>query len=131
MDGRSAAAILGVDRRASKDELRRAFRARAKEVHPDTGPQGSESAFVALHEAFELLMASAPERLPAAEPRYQAPAPVRGRSIDLRDAPSRTHRGPHSIPRPTPTSAPTRSEPRDARGMTFGDHLAAALARRS
>ena len=49
-------AVLGVDQAASDAEIRRAFRARARETHPDFG--GSPEAFMAVHEAFTKLTAS-------------------------------------------------------------------------
>ena len=132
MDGRTAAATLGVDRHASKDELRRAFRARAKELHPDANPRGSASDFIALRRAFDVLLTTAPDgpsRPAAARPARSAsstspfeawsaaPAPT----IDLADAPVRPARS-----RP---AAGIDRRPRDHRGLTFEDHLVAALAR--
>ena len=139
MDGQRAAATLGVDRRATRDEIRRAFRARAKLLHPDTGPTGSMERFIALRRAFERLMAEAPIAPPASPP---GPSPARagGRSgpfetagrdhpvarstIDLTDSSRRPGRG-------TPPAASPGREPvrRDARGLSFADHLSAALAR--
>ena len=43
MDGTRARAVLGVTEHASPEDLQRAFRARAKQTHPDTG--GSSEAF--------------------------------------------------------------------------------------
>jgi len=60
MDGRTAAAVLGITQGATRDEIRRAFRARAKIVHPDA--HGTDEAFVALRAAADLLLATAPER---------------------------------------------------------------------
>lgn len=47
--------ILGVDPRASAEEIRRAFRSLAKQHHPDTGPAGSAEAFAAIAAAYETL----------------------------------------------------------------------------
>ena len=61
MDGRSAAAALGVGPQATKDEIRRAFRARAKLAHPDAaGSAGSDEAFIALRAAFAMCSGVAP-----------------------------------------------------------------------
>lgn len=45
--------ILGVGRDASDDEIKRAYRRRARELHPDTG--GDEEAFKELTTAYEVL----------------------------------------------------------------------------
>lgn len=158
MDGRTAAATLGVGPRATRAEIRQAFRARAKVLHPDAGPAGSSERFIALRLAVEQLMADAPEGThgpdgsemattsPAASATSPAPAvgtagrrwPAApfgaastwsdraGTAIDLTDTVGRT-------PRQARPTAPYRGAvgpvPRDARGLSFEDHLAAALAR--
>lgn len=137
MDGRQAAATLGVDPRATRDEIRRAFRARVKRAHPDAGPAGSDEAFIELRGAFEYLLAQAPEPVVAREPVVDAePEPFRPVApamaspwfagverptvVDLVDS------GPWTVRR----SAPRPVDPvrRDRRGLSFDDHLAAALA---
>jgi molecular chaperone DnaJ len=47
--------ILGVPRTASSSAIRRAFRRRAKELHPDAGPGSSAEAFLELQAAYETL----------------------------------------------------------------------------
>lgn len=48
--------ILGVSRDASADEIKKAFRARAREVHPDTSEhEDAEELFKELNEAYEVL----------------------------------------------------------------------------
>lgn len=42
--------MLGVEPTATENEIRTAFRTKAKLLHPDAG--GSESAFIELQEAF-------------------------------------------------------------------------------
>lgn len=75
MDGRTAAAVLGITQGATRDEIRRAFRARAKIVHPDA--RGSDEAFVTLRAAADLLLAAAPARpAPRGTPWRRGPAPV-------------------------------------------------------
>ena len=64
MDGRTAAAVLGISQGATRGEIRRAFRARAKLAHPDA--HGTDEAFVVLRAAADLLLASAPVDAPAA-----------------------------------------------------------------
>lgn len=133
MDGRKAAATLGVGPRATRGEIRRAFRARVKRAHPDAGGSGSEEAFIELRAAFDALMATAPERGPE-------PAPVASRSgpwatadvgrppigaldvVDVVDV--------LGLRRSVATARRPRRRPvrRDRRGRSFDDHLAAALA---
>lgn len=45
--------ILGVDRRASQDEIKKAYREKSKIYHPDNG--GNEEDFIILNEAFTIL----------------------------------------------------------------------------
>ncbi|MGC8461039.1 MAG: DnaJ C-terminal domain-containing protein [Candidatus Dormibacteria bacterium] len=49
--------ILGVGRSATQDEIKRAFRAKARVLHPDTHPDdpGSEDKFRQVNEAYEVL----------------------------------------------------------------------------
>jgi molecular chaperone DnaJ len=49
--------ILGVQRRATADELKAAFRKKAKELHPDRNPgdKGAEQNFKELNEAYDVL----------------------------------------------------------------------------
>ncbi len=52
--------ILGVHRNATRDEIKRAYRTKAKELHPDRSGHGSKEAFQELLEAYEVL--SDPEK---------------------------------------------------------------------
>ena len=65
-------ARLGVHSTASDDELRRAWRGRAFELHPDRNPGDDGAAFRALAEAWEVL--SSPEGR-ARYDREQTPSP--------------------------------------------------------
>lgn len=49
--------VLGVSRRATADELKAAFRKKAKELHPDRNPEdkGAEQKFKELNEAYDVL----------------------------------------------------------------------------
>lgn len=48
--------ILGVDREATAEEIKRAFRRRARETHPDVaGHDGAEDSFKDLNEAYDVL----------------------------------------------------------------------------
>jgi hypothetical protein len=78
MDGRRARALLGVAEHAGPEEIRRAFRARALETHPDRG--GDRATFELVVLAFETLqhvdVLPAPRRriesLRGARPRFNA-----------------------------------------------------------
>lgn len=50
--------VLGVSARAGSDEVRQAFRAAAKRLHPDAG--GSAAEFADLRRAYEVLRSGAP-----------------------------------------------------------------------
>ncbi|CAN5799914.1 hypothetical protein BH24ACT3_BH24ACT3_05860 [soil metagenome] len=54
--------LLGVDRRATQDELKRSYRRLARELHPDANPcdATTEARFKAVAQAYEVL--SDPER---------------------------------------------------------------------
>ncbi len=49
--------ILGVDKKASQDEVKKAFRKLARKYHPDLNPgdKGSEQKFKELNEAYGIL----------------------------------------------------------------------------
>lgn len=51
-------AILGVAREATASEIKKAFRAKALQLHPDQG--GSDKAFLQLQEAFQYLITNQP-----------------------------------------------------------------------
>ncbi len=47
--------ILGVGRAATKDDIKKSFRDRARQLHPDNKESGDEAAFKELAEAYEVL----------------------------------------------------------------------------
>lgn len=57
MDYKDYYKILGVDRKASEDEIRRAYRDLAKQYHPDRNPNdiGAEERFKEINEAYQVL----------------------------------------------------------------------------
>lgn len=137
MDGQTAAATLGVDPQATKDEIRRAFRARVKLAHPDApGPAGSNEEFLRLRAAFEALLPAAPQHseIPAVAEAssdrnpWQTSASTTPRSTfvltDLRRPAPRV-----AGPSVSAVRADNSNPKRDKRGLSFGDHLEAALAR--
>jgi curved DNA-binding protein CbpA len=75
MTGRDPYIVLGVTRRASAEEIARAYRRAARASHPDSGGAGSAQRFHAVSDAYEVLR----------DPRRRA---VYDRSHPL--APSRT-----------------------------------------
>ncbi|EQB65956.1 MAG: hypothetical protein AMDU3_IPLC00001G0122 [Thermoplasmatales archaeon I-plasma] len=57
--GKDYYAVLGVDRKASKDDIKKAYRELAKKYHPDLNPQNKKEAeekFKEISEAYEVLM---------------------------------------------------------------------------
>jgi hypothetical protein len=127
MDGATAGAVLGVAQDATEREIVLAYRARAKQAHPDA--TGSAEAFVSLRAAFDHLLAAARSGRPS--PRsttvssrgdtgaWLRPAPGPRHTIDLTDRAS----APARPSRPSTNAVPT------AAGRSFDAHLAAQLAR--
>jgi hypothetical protein len=64
MDGRRARIVLGVSDDAGPDEIRRAFRARARLHHPDHG--GDAETFALVKDAFDVLRFAPTPRVPVA-----------------------------------------------------------------
>ena len=123
MDGRPAAAVLGVEPGADRTEIRRAYRALAKRAHPDTsGELDSAPTFRLVQRAFEVLDNLAVHQIASrgATPGWERSTPSPRGRVDRRDC------------RPRANSAHQRSSTaqpaRDRKGWTFDDHLEAALA---
>lgn len=124
MDSRSAAALLGVSPQASRGELIRAFRARAKVTHPDAF--GTNDAFIECRAAFDLLCSPA---------RSQPACQLRERRSWFRPAPESTVNLIDSRAARSSTSSSTigsmfEQQRRDANGKSFADHLQTQLDRR-
>lgn len=158
MDGQKAAATLGVDPQANKDEIRRAFRARVKLAHPDApGAEGSSEEFLQLRAAFEALLAGVDadvdvdvgvdvgvdvDRDADVDGRSERPVATEPSSSQglWQTQMSNTSRSTFVLtdfrrPAPRMTGRPVKAgglEPaaptRDKKGLSFDDHLAAALA---
>ncbi|MGC9310620.1 MAG: DnaJ domain-containing protein, partial [Candidatus Aenigmatarchaeota archaeon] len=47
--------ILGVEKGATSDEIKKAFRRLARKYHPDVAGKGSEEKFKEINEAFQVL----------------------------------------------------------------------------
>ncbi len=73
--------VLGIDRSASTDEVKRAYRTKARENHPDLNPNDPEAAkrMNEVNEAYDRIMN--PEKYEAADRRARA---ARGRNEDSR-----------------------------------------------
>jgi hypothetical protein len=64
--------LLGIGSKSNPDEIKRAFRARAKEFHPDLNPSpGASERFIQVTEAYEIL--SDPRKRTAYDQRPAAP----------------------------------------------------------
>lgn len=76
--------LLGVDSKATDAEVKTAFRARAKELHPDSSPENKasqHSRFVELAEAYDVLKDKSRRRqYDAARSVFPQQAPVKGSS---------------------------------------------------
>lgn len=86
-----ARALLGVDRHAAPDDIRRAYRRRARRDHPDAG--GDPDAFRELVEATELLLdrseppppaspSTGRRAYPSTDGRFHAPGPRAAPEVD-------------------------------------------------
>ena len=84
-------AVLGVERDADAAELRRAYRRRARQTHPDHG--GSVGAFTTVREVYEVL----------ADPRRRAEYDARTAAFRRKVNPPDTYREatPQALRRPT------------------------------
>ena len=116
MDGRNPHAVLGVPVCASPEEIKRAFRARALDAHPDRG---------GCREHFEALVAAA-ETLLGPHRTVRRNAPVRpnpfARTTTQSDA---TTWSVYDSPRP-PVRPRTQHQPRQTFAAILRDELARA-----
>jgi len=85
---------LGLDRTASLDDVRRAYRRLAKANHPDAAGEAALPRFLAIQAAYERLVGSAPGRAKAA-PGSSAATPAQAWEADpaRRDATHRAYAG--------------------------------------
>lgn len=87
MDGHAAAALLGVSERAEITTIRAAYRARARETHPDFG--GDPGEFSATLDAFSVLVRAA-SCAPAAKAHRTPPMAISAtHGFDGYDSPAR------------------------------------------
>ncbi len=76
-------AVLGVERNATDDEIKRAFRRRARETHPDVnGEPDAEERFKAVNEAYDVLSDSAKRQM---YDQYGTIDPRMGGGVDVGD----------------------------------------------
>ena len=73
MDVREARATLGVGPRATREEVKAAYRRLALRYHPDKGPSDGGRRFQAVSEAYDALKDGAGEGIGAAEERRERP----------------------------------------------------------
>lgn len=111
--------LLGVSPDASTETIRHAYRALARRLHPDTGPERDGVAFRRLAAAYEVL-GDEDRRLRYDRARVSTPerAPLCGPSA-VRRAPGPTGnvatRGPSAVRRPGVTARPDPRPPANAR----------------
>ena len=58
-------AVLGVDRGATTDEIHRAYRALARDAHPDLATEDGDDRMAAINDAYNRIMKLTPPALPA------------------------------------------------------------------
>jgi DnaJ domain len=69
--------VLGLEREASLDEVKRAYRRRSRELHPDTNPApGAHRAMAEVNAAYEFLSETLTRERPSAPPRARSAAPA-------------------------------------------------------
>jgi hypothetical protein len=98
MDGRTSRAVLGVRERATREDIKRAYRARVLETHPDRG--GDRAEFEAVVRAYEALADADPVAPARRNPFVTVFAPRPTPTWSMYDTPpARPRRAPH---RPEP-----------------------------
>ena len=122
MDGCSARTMLGVSPGASLADIKSAYRALVKHVHPDRG--GDAATFDRLTRAYELLVAEAAQPAPSRRGQLSV-APQPTRSVFRRPMWTRVAAAAVSG---TPAGAASVSSPPSS-ATTFAEHLRRASAR--
>lgn len=102
-------AVLGVARNASTAEIKRAYRALAKQFHPDSAGPSALPRFLAIQEAYEILVGDGP----GAGPRSARTGPTRPWSAEA--GPARATRDAYRSRRTRPSGG------RQASGRATGD----------
>lgn len=88
--------VLGVPRNAEEQQIRQAFRRLARQLHPDSGSQGSTERFREVTEAYRTLMD--PER----RRRYDETLPARSVAVGWQAGPVRSPQAPWNYRPPGP-----------------------------